>query len=246
MKLRGMAMLGVVFISLATVLTGCGTTRSNHNSTAKTTNKTTTNTSERATSERPTHKTRAMSNLKFVDMTAQQIANYDLHQGGPPPFSGTNVKRNTLQNAPNHLPNGTKISGSNKTFNRSDYTLTDSWSGLLKNKKFVFNVYRNKRSKQFYITSSYPSRLPVIFPLDSKKMVIKNFTGAFVVMGVPGPGGAFYALDLITGEFLNPHIDSRKYSHITSQMSGCYPCVGAYGATYIIGLPRHYPFKNQS
>ncbi|MCI0184372.1 MAG: hypothetical protein OWR52_00055 [Acidibacillus sp.] len=240
MRLRGIAMLGVVFLSLATVLTGCGTTRLNNNSTARTTNKTAIHTSKQASNQ-----TGTISNLKFADMTAQQIANYDLHQGGPPPFSGTNVKRNTLQGTPDSVPNGAKIQGSNKTFNANDYMIIDSWSGLLKNNEFVFHVYRNTSSKQIYISSSYKSRLPVVFSLDSKKMIIKNFTGAFVVMGVPGQGGPFYALNLITGKLLNPHIDSQKYSHITSQMSGCYPCVGAYGPNYITGLQQNYPFKNQ-
>lgn len=77
MRLRGIAMLGVVFLSLATVLTGCGTTRLNNNSTARTTNKTAIHTSKQASNQ-----TGTISNLKFADMTAQQIANYDLHQGG--------------------------------------------------------------------------------------------------------------------------------------------------------------------
>lgn len=241
MKLRGLAIFGVVSISFATILTGCGTDRLNNNSIARTTN----NTAAMNTPGQALNQSGTTSNLKFADMTAQQIANYDLHQGGPPPFSGINVTRNTVLSAPRSVPSGTKIQGSNETFNPNDYTIIDSWSGLLKNKKFVFNVYRNKSSKQIYITSSYKGRSPVVFPLNSKKMIIKNFTGAFVIMGVPGQGGPFYALNLMTGQFLNPHIDSQKYSHITSQMSGCYPCVGAYGPNHITGLQQNYQFKNQ-
>ncbi|MCY0894581.1 MAG: hypothetical protein OWR52_13935, partial [Acidibacillus sp.] len=109
----------------------------------------------------------------------------------------------------------------------------------------MFNVYKNKNTHQVYIASFYKGRAPIVLSLNSTHMIIKNFTGAFVVMGVPDQGGPFYALNLITGKFLNPYADSHKYSHLTSKMAECYPCVGADGANFIIGLSQRVPFKNK-
>lgn len=185
------------------------------------------------------------STLRSVEMTAQQIAYFDLHQGGPPSFGGSKVVRYAPQEAPHIVPTGTKIQGTSSELSPKDFSVIDSWSGLLKDKRFVFNVYKNNHTGQICVARSYVGSPLVLISLKSQSMVIKNFTGSFVVMGVPGPGGPFYALNLMTGQLISPIVDSQKYAHMTSQMSGCYPCVGATGANYITGLPSKYPFNDQ-
>lgn len=172
----------------------------------------------------------------FSNMSPSQLANYDQMHGVIIPFSGTHVKRVLKNQAQSIIPNGYLMKPDKTKFINVDYAIVDAWTGDLHDKPFYLTIYSNKQTGDIVIGIKYDNQVKTASLIKSQKYVIKNFTGRFVIFGVPYIEGPFYGYDLTTGNVVKP-------GKIVDQMSGDFPVQGAGGPLWIQGLDKKYPFK---
>ncbi|WP_157071015.1 hypothetical protein [Alicyclobacillus acidiphilus] len=172
-------------------------------------------------------KTVAYSSAELESLTPEQIAQYRIKHGYCPPFSGENVRRNSLNEK-------NSILGDLGNYKLTNYKMMDSWEGIVGGKVFQLEVDKSTDGKQYILSSTYGAKAykPNVF---LKPIWITNFTGRYVVFAVPTPanGNPMYALDLTTGALVSSHTN-----HWVVPMSSA--GVGGYG-TNITGLTQKYP-----
>ena len=125
-------------------------------------------------------------------------------------------------------------------FNPQDVAILDSWQGSLLGKPFVLDIYREESTRQVIVGVSYARRPLLACALHSTRYILRNFTGSYAVFAVPSLDSRIgYAIRITTGQV----ITAQTGHLLILKLLGCYPCVGAYGADYITGLRRRFPFS---
>lgn len=152
------------------------------------------------------------------------------------PFRGSNVVRISSQQALSALPDGYRIS-TGDNYSDSKYKIIDSWTGLLKNQKFLLNIYKSLQNQNILVGLSYNGK-PILAKLISSNTInISNFTGEDVVFSYGKSDSHWMAINLVNGNV--------RSEGIALEFSGCYPCHGGRPNS-ILGLDKKYSVQPNS
>lgn len=180
----------------------------------------------------------------WANMTAEQLGQYDKIHGGAPPFGGTDVVRVAPAHAVAAIPEYFLIEPGHAEFEESDFRITDAWEGKLRGKPFLLDVYTNKKTKNVIVGVRYAGRPIIAYSLRTSRYILRNFVGSYVGFAVPSMNWRlYYAINLATGQVIAANPAHPANHLLIMELAGCYPCVGAFGAGWITGLPKQFPFS---
>lgn len=245
---RFLAACLTIVVSAMTLLSGCGVPSigsSRQQSSSPKATETHANTQD---------KTAVMRASASARMSAEQLGQYSRFHGGLPPFGGIQVVRVKPSRAIPAIPRNFRVTSApvyrghdwtvsrsgGTRFNPHAVTILDSWQGSLLGRPFVLDIYREKSTRQIIVGVSYAHRALLAYALHSTRYILRNFTGSYAVFAVPNLDSRIgYAVRITTGQVI-----TAQTGHLLAlKLTGCYPCVGAYGANYITGLPTRFPFS---
>lgn len=144
-------------------------------------------------------------------------------------FSGKNVKLINGLHIPLAIPNGYTDKQTGLTYSKSKFRSIKAFTGILDNKIFVLEFYKNNLNG-ISVGVSYNNQ-PVYFGWGpTPEFNILNFTGNDVVLGSPS-AGAYIAINLTNGQLITN----------TAQVVALKGYRSLQGPKYILGIPEtHY------